>query len=288
MQLISSTLLLQHAKENGYCIGAFNVYTFDMLQAVVDAAIEMDSPIIIQTSVGSAKQLGLDHIVRYTQTASSISNIPISLHLDHCSDIDLISATIQAGYTSVMIDASHLPFEENVKQTQRVVELAKASNIHVEAELGKIGGVEDDIILDDSEATLANPQECQTFVTLTGINSLAPAIGTAHGIYRNGPKIDFSRIESIAELVSVPLVLHGGSGIPSDQVRKAISLGMCKMNIATELRIAFTNGIKNVFQQNPAESDPRIYMVEAIESLKKMVIDKILLCGSKGKALYFR
>lgn len=284
MALVSSTPLLQAAKEGGYCIGAFNVHTLEMLQAVVEAAEETRSPLIIQSTVGTVKHLGPDYIAAAATVAANRSSVPIALHLDHCSDFGTIMQCIRAGYTSVMIDASHDPFEKNVEQTRKVVEAASAVGVNVEAELGRVGGVEDDIVVDERDALLADPDECAKFVELTGVHTLAPAIGTAHGIYKGDPNIDFDRIGRIASKVSVPLVLHGGSGIPEDQVRRAVSLGMSKMNVATELRIVFSDAIKEVFAKNPEENDPRKYMVPAKQALKAAAIEKMRLCGSIGKA----
>jgi len=288
MPLVSSTPMLQAARAGGYCIGAFNVHTLEMLQAVVEAAVETESPLIIQSTVGTVKHLGPDYIAAAATVASNANRIPIALHLDHCTEFDLIVRCIRAGYTSVMIDASHSPFDENVRQTQRVVEVAKPAGVNVEAELGKVGGVEDEIVVAENEALMADPNECAKFVELTGVPTLAPAIGTAHGIYKGEPKIDFERIGRIAKLVDVPLVLHGGSGIPEEQVRRAVSLGMAKMNVATELRIVFSDAIKAVFARNPEENDPRKYMVPAKQALKEAAIEKMRLCGSFGKANDFR
>jgi len=284
MALVSSTPLLQAAKEGGYCIGAFNVHTLEMLQAVVEAAEETKSPLIIQSTVGTVKHLGADYIAAAATVAANRSSVPIALHLDHCSDFGIIMQCIRAGYTSVMIDASHDPFDRNVEQTRKVVEAASAVGVNVEAELGRVGGVEDDIVVDERDALLADPDECARFVELTGVHTLAPAIGTAHGIYKGDPNIDFDRIGRIASKVSVPLVLHGGSGIPEEQVKRAVSLGMAKMNVATELRIVFSDAIKQVFAQNPEENDPRKYMVPAKQALKAAAIEKMRLCGSIGKA----
>lgn len=284
MTLVSSTPMLQIARQEGFCIGAFNVHTLEMLQAVVEAAADLESPLILQSTVGTVKHLGPDYIAAAAQVAAKRSGVPIALHLDHCSDFNLIVQCIRAGYTSVMIDASHEPFEENIRQTAKVVEVGLAAGINVEAELGRVGGVEDDISVDEHEAQLADPDECALFVERTGVPTLAPAIGTAHGIYKGEPKIDFDRIGRIAERVSVPLVLHGGSGIPDEQVRRCISLGMAKMNVATELRIVFSDAIKEVFHQNPDENDPRKYMVPAKEALKQAAMAKMKLCGSVGKA----
>jgi len=284
MSLVSSTPLLNEARKNGYGIAAFNIHTLEMLQAIVDAAEESNAPLILQTTVGTVKHLGIDYIVAAAETAAKKARIPIALHLDHCQDFDLIIQCIRAGYTSVMIDASMHPFEENVRRTRKVVEVARALGVNVEAELGKVGGVEDDIIVSEADAMLAVPEECEEFIELTGVNTLAPAIGTAHGIYKGEPKIDFQRIEEIAKRVSVPLVLHGGSGIPEGKLMKCVSLGMSKVNIATEIKNTFSESIRQSFLTNPNELDPRKYMVPAKEAVKKLAIEKLTLCGNIGKA----
>lgn len=284
MSLISSTEMLQIARKNKYAVGAFNVHTLEMLQAVVEAAVETQSPLIIQSTVGTVKHLGPDYIAEAAKVAADRTGLPIALHLDHCTDFPTIVQCIRAGYTSVMIDASMFAFEENVERTLKVMEIAVAAGVNVEAELGKVGGVEDDIVVAEHEALLADPDDCKLFIERTGVHTLAPAIGTAHGIYKGEPNIDFARIAKIAEIVDVPLVLHGGSGIPAEQVKKAVALGMSKMNVATELRIAFSNAIKGVFAANVEENDPRKYMVPAKEAVKRLAIDKMELCGCIGKA----
>lgn len=284
MTLISSTEMLQIARKNKYAVGAFNVHTLEMLQAVVEAAVETQSPLIIQSTVGTVKHLGPDYIAEAAKVAADRTGLPIALHLDHCTDFATIVQCIRAGYTSVMIDASMFAFEENVERTLKVMEIALAAGVNVEAELGKVGGVEDDIVVAEHEALLADPEDCRLFIERTGVLTLAPAIGTAHGIYKGEPNIDFDRIAKIAEIVDVPLVLHGGSGIPAEQVKKAVALGMSKMNVATELRIAFSNAIKDVFAANVEENDPRKYMVPAKEAVKRLAIEKMELCGCIGKA----
>lgn len=284
MPLISSTEMLQTARRDQYAIAAFNVHTLEMLQAVVEAAVETESPLIIQTTVGTVKHLGPNYIARAAKTAADLTNLPIALHLDHCTDFSTIIQCIRAGYTSIMIDASMFPFEENVSRTCKVMEVARASGVNVEAELGKVGGVEDDIVVDEQQASLADPDECEQFVERTGVTTLAPAIGTAHGIYKGQPNIDFERIATIADRVAVPLVLHGGSGIPSEQIHQAVALGMSKVNIATELRIAFSEAIKDVFLVHPKENDPRKYMAPAKEAVKRLAMEKMRLCGCTGKA----
>lgn len=284
MPLISSTHMLQVARQNKYAVTAFNVHTLEMLQAVVEAAVETQSPLIIQSTVGTVKHLGPDYLVAAATVAANRTGLPIALHLDHCTDFELIVQCIRAGYTSVMIDASMYPYEENIERTRKVMEVAAAAGVNVEAELGKVGGVEDDIVVDERDAMLADPEECKLFVERAGVNTLAPAIGTAHGIYKGEPNIDFARIGHIAELVDVPLVLHGGSGIPAEQVKKAVALGMAKMNVATELRIAFSDAIKHVFAEHAGENDPRKYMVPAKQAVKQLAIEKMQLCGCIGKA----
>ncbi|WP_206109306.1 class II fructose-1,6-bisphosphate aldolase [Paenibacillus sp. HB172176] len=284
MSLVSSTPLLQKARREGYAVAAFNVHTLEMLQGVVEAAEATRSPLILQTTVGTVKHLGPEYVAAAARVAADRSGVPIALHLDHCTEFDIVVRCIRAGYTSVMIDASMHAFQENLRQTLRVVEIAKAAGVNVEAELGKVGGVEDDIVVAENEALMADPDECASFVELSGVPTLAPAIGTAHGIYKGEPRIDFDRIERIAGLVSVPLVLHGGSGIPKAQVKRAVSLGMAKVNVATELRIVFTDAIKRVFADNPDENDPRKYMVPAKQALKEAAMEKMRICGAVGKA----
>jgi tagatose 1,6-diphosphate aldolase GatY/KbaY len=284
LTLVSSTPLLRAARQGGYAITAFNVHTLEMLQAVVEAATELDAPVILQTTVGTVQHLGADFIASAARTAADLTHVPVALHLDHCTDFATIVRCIRAGYTSVMIDASMKSYEENVNHTRKVVELASAVGVNVEAELGKVGGVEDDISVADHEAALADPDECVTFVRETGVATLAPAIGTAHGIYKGDPNIDFDRISRIASLVDVPLVLHGGSGIPEVQVKRAISLGMAKMNVATELRIVFTDAIKKVFADKPDVDDPRHYLKPAKEALREAAKEKIRMCGAAGRA----
>ncbi|TDF92601.1 class II fructose-1,6-bisphosphate aldolase [Paenibacillus piri] len=284
MPLVSSTSMLRQARRHGYAVVAFNVHTLEMLQGVVEAAEEAEAPIILQSTVGTVKHLGADYIAAAAGVAANRASVPIALHLDHCSDFELIVQCIRAGYTSVMIDASHHPFEDNVRQTAKVAEIAKAAGVNVEAELGKVGGVEDEIVVAEHEALMADPDDCARFVERTGVDTLAPAIGTAHGIYKGEPKIDFDRIERIAAKVDVPLVLHGGSGIPEAQVRRCVSLGMAKMNVATELRIVFSDAIKAVFAANPEENDPRKYMIPAKRALREAAIEKMRLCGCIGRA----
>lgn len=283
MSLVSPTSLLIEARKQGYAVVAFNIHTLEMLQAVAAAAQECRAPVILQTTVGTVKHLGAEYIAAMAKVAAASVDVPVALHLDHCQDFELIVQCMRAGYTSVMIDQSMHPFERNVDMTRKVVEVARALNVNVEAELGKVGGVEDDIRVEDHAATLADPEECGRFVELTGVPTLAPAIGTAHGIYKGEPNIAFDRIEAIAKRVDVPLVLHGGSGIPAAQVKRCVSLGMAKMNVATELKNAFSLSIQQSFAADPTALDPRSYMTTAKEAVKRLAMEKITLCGSAGR-----
>lgn len=285
MPLVSSTPMLQRAREGGYAVAAFNVHTLEMLQAVVEAATELNAPVILQTTMGTVNHLGFEYIAAAARVAAAQTHVPVALHLDHCTDFAMIVRCIRAGYTSIMVDASMHPYADNVRVTKRVVELAAAVGINIEAELGKVGGVEDDISVADHEASLADPDECVSFVAETGVPTLAPAIGTAHGIYKGLPNIDFGRIARIAAGTDVPLVLHGGSGIPEEQVKRAVELGMAKLNVATELRIVFSNAIKRVFAENPGADDPRTYLKPAKDALREVVKEKIRICGAEGRAL---
>lgn len=285
MALISTTPMLQKAKKDMHGIVAFNVHSFDSIFWVLEAASELKSPVILQTTVSTVKSLGAKNIVQVAKAASEHYNIPTGLHLDHCTDFEVIKEAIQAGYTSVMIDASMYTFKENVEKTKKVVELAYSLGVNIEAELGKVGGVEDDIVVDDMDATKADPKECKTFVDLTGVPTLAPAIGTAHGIYKGKPDIDFERIAQIAKLVDVPLVLHGGSAVPDEDVRHCVSLGMAKVNVSTELKNAYSEAIRQHFLDEPKSLDPRAYLQKAKEAAIEMAKSKIRMVGSEGKVV---
>lgn len=285
MTLISTTPMLEKAKTDRHGIVAFNVHSFDSIFWVLEAAAELNSPVILQTTMGTVKQLGAKNIVQVVKAASEHYNTPTGLHLDHCTDFEVIKEAIRAGYTSVMIDASMYPFEENVARTTEVIKLAKSLGVNVEAELGKVGGVEDDIVVDEKDAQKAVPIDCKQFVEMTGVPTLAPAIGTAHGIYKGRPNIDFDRIAEIAKIVDVPLVLHGGSAVPDEDVRRCVSLGMAKVNVSTELKNAYSEAIRNHFETCPESLDPRAYLQKAKDAAKEMVKSKIRMVGSENKVV---
>jgi tagatose 1,6-diphosphate aldolase GatY/KbaY len=283
MALVTSKELMLDAQKNHYAIGAFNVENMEMVQAVIAAAEELSSPVIIQTTPGTLKYADPELYYANVAAAAKAAKVPVVMHLDHGSSFELAMRCFRAGYTSVMIDGSHDPFEQNIAVTKSVVDACHAAGIPVEAELGKVGGKEDD--LDGGEGNgYTVPAEAAEFVEKTGVDSLAVAIGTAHGVYKGIPKLDLERISQIRQVVSVPLVLHGTSGVPDDTVRECIRRGMCKVNYATDLRIAFSNGVKEYLAANPDVYDPKKYCAKGRELVKQYVMDKILVCGSNGRA----
>lgn len=283
MSLLTSKQLMLDAQKGGYAIGAFNVENMEMVQAVVAAAEELSSPVILQTTPGTLKYASPEMFYANAYAAAKAAKVPVVMHLDHGSSFELALRAFRAGYTSIMIDGSQKKFEENIALTKSVVDACHAGGVPVEAELGKVGGKEDD--LDGGAGNgYTVPEEAAEFVARTGVDFLAVAVGTAHGVYKGIPKLDLERISRIRELVSVPLVLHGTSGVPDDTVRQCIARGMCKVNYATDLRIAFTTGVREYLQQNPEAYDPKKYSAVGREKVKQYVMQKILVCGSAGKA----
>ena len=283
MELITTKNILKKAQEGHYAIGAFNVENMEMVMAVISAAEEMNAPVIMQTTPSTVKYAGLDYFLANVKVAASRASVPVVMHLDHGSSFDLAAQALRAGYTSIMIDGSHESFEDNIAVSKAVVDMCKPSGVAVEAELGKVGGKEDDLDGGEGDA-YTDPQEAREFVERTGVDSLAIAIGTAHGMYKGEPKLDLERLSEIREVVSVPLVLHGGSGIPDTKVQEAIRRGICKVNYATELRIAFTHGVNEYLKSNPNEIDPKKYNKAGLEEVKKFVKEKIQVCGCQNKA----
>lgn len=282
MSLVTTKELFQDAQKNGYAIGAFNVENMEMVQAVVAAAEELKSPVIMQTTPSTLKYADADYFYANVACAAKKASVPVVMHLDHGSSFDLAVKAFRAGYTSIMIDGSHSVFEENIAITKSVVEVCHPGNVPVEAELGKVGGKEDD--LDGGAGGYTVPEEAAEFVERTNVDSLAVAIGTAHGVYKGIPKLDIDRLAEIRKLVSIPLVLHGTSGVPDDAVRECIKRGICKVNYATDLRIAFSEGVKEVLSANPDVFDPKKYNAVGRDKVKSYVMNKILVCGSNGKA----
>ncbi len=304
--LLTNKELLSEAKQKAYAIGAFNVNNLESLLAVVEAAVEEKSPAIIAVTPSAIKYAGLFYLSKIAKTAAKSAAVPMSLHLDHGENFETVSKCIEAGFTSVMIDGSFLKFEENIVLTKRVVDFAHQKGVSVEAELGRLAGVEESTV-EEKEAVLTDPNTAKEFVQRTGVDALAVAIGTSHGAYKfkAEPKLDFERLKLIKKHVSVPLVLHGASsvpqwiiekaskygaelagarGIPEEHIKEAISLGITKINIDTDLRLAFTATVREVLANSPKEFDPRKILGPAKDAMKEVVKGKMRLFGSSGKA----
>jgi fructose-bisphosphate aldolase class II len=284
MKLVTLRDVLGKAEKGGYAVGAFNANNMEIVQAIIESAVEERSPVIIQASQGAIKYAGLDFIVAMVMAAAESADVPVVLHLDHGTDFDQVMRCIRRGFSSVMIDGSRLPLEENISITKKVLEVARAVGVSVEAELGKIGGTEDDISVSERDALFTDPQEAKTFIEETGVDALAVAIGTAHGVYKGEPRLDFPRLKKIKELTDVPIVLHGSSGVPDDAIRKAVELGVSKINIDTDIRQAFVGRAVAYMKENPDNIDPRKLLAPAKEEAKKIIREKMRLFGSSGKA----
>ncbi|MEM3726185.1 MAG: class II fructose-1,6-bisphosphate aldolase [Candidatus Bathyarchaeia archaeon] len=304
--LVTNRDLLLPAKRGAYAVGAFNIQNLESLLAVSEAAAEEKSPVIVAVTPSAIKYAGLAYLTKIVRTAAENTPVPMSLHLDHGEDFETVSKCIEAGFTSVMIDGSFLKFEENIAITKRVVDLAHSKGVSVEAELGRLAGVEEKTV-EEKEAILTDPDAAEEFVKRTGVDALAVAIGTSHGAYKfkGEAKLDFERLKLIAKKVDIPLVLHGASsvpawiigkatkygaelsgakGIPEEHIKKAISLGISKINIDTDLRLAFTATIREVLANSPKEFDPRKILGPAKDAMKEVIKGKMRLFGSSGKA----
>ncbi len=284
MPLVSMSEMLKKAKAGKYAVGQFNMNNLEFTQAIVEVAEEEKSPVILGVSEGALKYMGLEYTVAMAEAAARTSSVPIALHLDHGSSFEVAMKLIKAGFSSVMIDGSHHPFEENVKITQQVVAASHAMGVSVEGELGTIGGTEDDLTVAEEDAKLTKPEEAIEFYKLTNVDALAIAVGSAHGMYKGVPKIRFDIIEAVSKEIDIPLVLHGGSGIPDEAVAKAISLGIGKVNVNTENQVEMTKKIREVFANDAKVYDPRKYLGPGRQAIKDVVRAKIRLFGSNGKA----
>ncbi len=311
MPLVTTKEMFAKAYKEGYAIGAFNVNNMEMIQAIVEAANECRSPVILQVSAGARKYANPVYLRHLVQAAAETTDIPIAMHLDHGADFDICKDSIDSGFTSVMIDASSKPWEENIAVTRKVVEYAHAHGVAVEAELGKLAGVEDDVKVDAKDALFTSPDEVEEFTARTGIDSLAIAIGTSHGAYKfkpgQDPKLRLDILEEISRrLPDFPIVLHGASSVPQDKVaivnlfggsmpdaigipeselQKAAKMAVCKINIDSDLRVAFTAAIRKHFSEFPSHFDPRQYLGDARTMMKEMVKHKIInVLGSANKA----
>ncbi len=311
MPLVTTTEMFRKAYAGGYAVGAFNVNNMEMIQAIVEAASECNSPVILQVSAGARKYANPVYLRHLIAAAAETTNIPIAMHLDHGADFEICKASIDDGFTSVMIDASSKPWEENIALTKKVVEYAHSRGVVVEAELGKLAGIEDDVNVAASDAMFTSPDEVEEFTQRTGIDSLAIAIGTSHGAYKfkpgQDPKLRIDILEEVGRrLPGFPIVLHGASSVPQDQVaivnefggsmpnaigipeselKKAAALAVCKINIDSDLRVAFTAAIRKHFAEHPDHFDPRQYLTDARANMKALVKHKICdVLGSANKA----
>lgn len=282
--LVTGKEILMHADKNGYAVGAFNVVNMEMTQAIVAAAEEEKAPVIIQTTEGALKYAGIEYLAAMIKLAAKKASVPVALHLDHGTSFKTAMNCIRNGWTSVMIDGSHFPFEENVAVTKQVVEAAHSCGVSVEAELGRLGGIEDNISVSEKDALFTDPQEAHDFVEQTGVDSLAIAIGTAHGKYKGVPKLDLDRLKTIKNDLKMPIVLHGASGVAYDDITKAIGLGVNKINIDTDLRVAYTDKVREILGNDPDVFDLRKICGPARDNVKAAVIEKLRLFGASGKA----
>jgi fructose-bisphosphate aldolase class II len=307
MSLISAKEILDDANKKGYAVGAFNVNNMEFLQAIFLAAELEKSPIIIAASEGAIKYAGAEMLFAMTKTLSDNTKIPAALHLDHGSNLNAVLIAIKAGFTSVMIDASHYPFEENLKITKQVVNVCHPIGISVEAELGRLKGIEDNVSVAERDAVLVNPDEAKDFVSSSGIDFLAPAIGTSHGAFKfkGEPKLDFDRLKKVKEFTGIPLVLHGASsvpeeaskkfeefggnlkgakGVPFEVIKEAIKYGINKVNTDTDLRIAFLAKVRESIATDKSQIDPRKIFGPAKEYLIDVIRERMKVLGSSGRA----
>lgn len=283
MSFVTLREILAAAEQGNYAVGAFNTNNMEIIQAIVEAAEEEKSPVILQASQGALTYAGIRYITAMVKAAVETASVPIVLHLDHGTSFEQTMLCLKHGFTSVMFDGSKYQLAENIAATRRVVDVAHAMGASVEGELGKIGGTEDDISVDERDALYTDPNEATQFVAETGVDALAVAIGTAHGPYKGEPKLDFERLEIINGRVETPIVLHGASGVPADSIRRAIALGVRKINIDTEIRQAFTRGVQGVVQNKPGEYDPRKLLGPAKAEMKAIIKEKMRLFGCSGK-----
>jgi len=311
MPLVTSTEMFRKAYEGHYAIGAFNVNNMEIIQGITEAAKELNAPLILQVSSGARKYANHTYLVKLVEAALIETNLPICLHLDHGDTFELCKNCIDGGFTSVMIDGSHLGFEENIALTKQVVEYAHDHNVVVEGELGRLAGIEDDVKVSAEDSSYTRPEEVEEFVSRTGVDSLAIAIGTSHGAYKfkpgTKPQLRFDILHEVEKrLPNFPIVLHGASsvipeyvemintyggnmpgalGVPEDQLREAARSAVCKINIDSDLRLAMTGTIRKYFAEHPADFDPRQYLKPARENIKKMVAHKIVdVLGCNDKA----
>lgn len=280
MTLVTSKQLLIDAQKNRYAVPAFNIENLEMAMAVIKTANELKSPVIVQTTPSTVKYASLKLYQSIVEILANQIDIPVAIHLDHGSSFELAIQAIKNGYTSVMIDGSHYAFEENIALTKSVADVGKSCGIPIEGELGKVGGKEDEVDGGDVDKN-TDPSEAAEFVDRTGVDSLAVAVGTAHGLYKGTPNIDIERIKQIRKTVDVPLVLHGTTGVNGEIVKECIKAGICKVNYATELRVAYSKGVRETLENDKYIYDPKIYGREAMRKVEEAVEKNIKLCIKK-------
>ncbi len=282
--LVTSKELLLDAQKNSYAVGAFNTNNLEITHAIIQAAEAKQAPVLVQISAGALKYAGPDFLPMIVAKAAKLASVPVAIHLDHGPDFETVMLSLRQGFTSIMRDASKLPYDGNVAEVRKVVEACHAIGIPVEAEIGKIGGAEEHVVVSEREATMSDPDECVRFVADAGFDFLAVAIGNAHGFYKGEPKLDFERLDEIRSKVDVPLVLHGASGIPDHQITEAVKRGICKINIDTEIRNAFIRTMQKFTEENPDQIDPRKVFKPCIAAMQDVVERKIEIFRSAGRA----
>jgi len=284
MPLVTTKEILNKAMREKYAVGAFNANNIEMVQGIIEAAEEENAPVILQASQGAIKYAGLENVTAIVKNAAAVAKVPVALHLDHGTDFEQNVQCLRMGFTSLMFDGSKLSYEQNVSITRSVVEMGHAVGVPVEGEIGKIAGTEDHITVEEVEAAMTEPEEGLRFVQDTGVDSLAVAVGSVHRMKTKEAKLDQERIRKIAQLVKIPLVLHGSSGVMDDEMRKGIKEGLCKINVATQLNMAFVEGMRKALKEKPEEVDPRKILEVSKRLLKEVVKDRIRVFGCAGKA----
>lgn len=283
MAYVTSKQMLLDAQAGGYAVGAFNAENMEMVKAIIAAAEELKAPVMIQTTGGTIKYGSEGTYAAIVRAEAEKASVPVCLHLDHGPSMEMAVRCLRAGYSSVMIDSSKLPFEENIAISSLVASMAAAVGVPCEAELGKVGGKEDDTVSDGKDI-YTDPQEAKEFAERTGITSLAVGIGTAHGFYKGTPVLDVDRLSEIRKVVDIPLVLHGASGLTDEQVMECVKRGICKVNFATELRKAYTDAVRAFLAENPDAFDPKTYSKEGMKAVTELVKARMTVCGCPGKA----
>lgn len=285
MSYANLSKILKHAKDNGYAVGAFNIVDYSTAKAVITAAAAGKAPVIVQASVKTVLHYGCIPIARWIRTLAEEVPVPVALHLDHCRDLEIVRRCIEAGWSSVMLDASSQPLDLNIEMTSKAVEMARRKDVTVEGELGTIVGIEDEIFVNERESRLADPDTCARYAKATGIDLLAPAVGTAHGIYKKEPKINFELIKNIAAATDIPLAIHGGTGLSGDTFTRCIRAGGTKINISTNIKHVFRNSYESYFRENPEDYEPLKAVKHMEEEAVKLVGGFMDIFGSKERYL---